>query len=714
MSLRSPRAGRLLPAPPLGALLIALAGGAAAFGTERALATDLLLVARTGDPADDPPYTGFGVPAMNHVAVKAPTARIAFNARKSSAGTPRSLHVRDLELDSDLAAHLAAYTGLDAPGVGGSSKFGALVGLGNGFSPPIVNREGFVAFFGSITLTPACGGAASSTGYLALWNDALMSPLEGVAWVGFATPSATGVPTGAKIYYFENDVGTPPLEPVPGCALNSRPASSRPHVAFYAGYGCGVQNLLDLRSMWVSDRLAAIRATNTACSGPCWVIAQSQLDAAVPTGQRAFVGDSVRAIFGAGNDPNPFGWPSLNDESEAAFFTSMAIVENSDPDPCCTSPCSVCHTYPSVAAILSETAGSRAIIAYQGGDAPLLDSTVGTFGFMQVPVAINNAGRTAFCSGISGGGMGIWRHAVAGGLEPVVQTGELLGSDTVSFVDAPVINHCGSLAFKGAIEDGKSFGEAVWKVTRDGVNSVRRVALVGESAPGGFVFAPSARKVPNDPNAGGEVFQAPFVNKQGDIAFLANIGPDAEESTERAVFWSLAGGPVEMLVRTGMYVDPSFPTSSAPVLHPEVEPKGKEWLEIVDLRLGYDDDLRAGLKNRPDDAWLSGLASGNEDGRRTALPDRLETTGMGVAQLCFWMKLSDGTECVVVARRDCSCPGDANCDGMVNSVDLAVVLGAWGAEAACEGELTRGDVTGDGAVGSADYSLVIGAWGACP
>jgi formylglycine-generating enzyme required for sulfatase activity len=55
------------------------------------------------------------------------------------------------------------------------------------------------------------------------------------------------------------------------------------------------------------------------------------------------------------------------------------------------------------------------------------------------------------------------------------------------------------------------------------------------------------------------------------------------------------------------------------------------------------------------------------------------------------------------------CPGDLTGNGVVDGLDLAGVLSAWGTQG---GEL-GGDVNGDGIVAGADLAFVLGAWGPC-
>jgi len=50
-------------------------------------------------------------------------------------------------------------------------------------------------------------------------------------------------------------------------------------------------------------------------------------------------------------------------------------------------------------------------------------------------------------------------------------------------------------------------------------------------------------------------------------------------------------------------------------------------------------------------------------------------------------------------------PGDINGDGVVNGVDLALVLGSWGPCAGCPA-----DINGDGTVSGLDLAIVLGAW----
>jgi hypothetical protein len=57
------------------------------------------------------------------------------------------------------------------------------------------------------------------------------------------------------------------------------------------------------------------------------------------------------------------------------------------------------------------------------------------------------------------------------------------------------------------------------------------------------------------------------------------------------------------------------------------------------------------------------------------------------------------------------CAGDVTGNGVVDGVDLAAMLGAWGTDG--QGEFDT-DVNDDGIVDGADLALLLGSWGSCP
>ncbi len=66
--------------------------------------------------------------------------------------------------------------------------------------------------------------------------------------------------------------------------------------------------------------------------------------------------------------------------------------------------------------------------------------------------------------------------------------------------------------------------------------------------------------------------------------------------------------------------------------------------------------------------------------------------------------------CANAAQTMCAsttCEGDLNSDNVVNGMDLAILLGAWGSGKAV------GDLNGDGIVNGADLAILLGSWGKC-
>ena len=54
------------------------------------------------------------------------------------------------------------------------------------------------------------------------------------------------------------------------------------------------------------------------------------------------------------------------------------------------------------------------------------------------------------------------------------------------------------------------------------------------------------------------------------------------------------------------------------------------------------------------------------------------------------------------------CPGDLDFDGRIDSADIGLMLGEWGASRSIA------DLDRNGTVDSGDLGLLLGAFGACP
>ncbi len=57
------------------------------------------------------------------------------------------------------------------------------------------------------------------------------------------------------------------------------------------------------------------------------------------------------------------------------------------------------------------------------------------------------------------------------------------------------------------------------------------------------------------------------------------------------------------------------------------------------------------------------------------------------------------------------CPGDVNESGVVNAVDISMILSSWGTNG---GKFPRTDTNQDGIVDAQDLAVVLGGWGNCP
>ena len=95
-------------------------------------------------------------------------------------------------------------------------------------------------------------------------------------------------------------------------------------------------------------------------------------------------------------------------------------------------------------------------------------------------------------------------------------------------------------------------------------------------------------------------------------------------------------------------------------------------------------------------------------------PEQADCDGDGVGDVC---EIATGTASdadgngVPDACEPAPCVGDISGNGVVDGIDLAAVLGAWGTSG--KGEFPA-DVNGDGNVDGSDLAIVLGGWGPCP
>jgi hypothetical protein len=59
----------------------------------------------------------------------------------------------------------------------------------------------------------------------------------------------------------------------------------------------------------------------------------------------------------------------------------------------------------------------------------------------------------------------------------------------------------------------------------------------------------------------------------------------------------------------------------------------------------------------------------------------------------------------------CDCAGDVSGDGVVNGIDLGIILSSWGPCAS--GSCVTADIDDSGIVDGADLGILLGDWGSC-
>ena len=65
-------------------------------------------------------------------------------------------------------------------------------------------------------------------------------------------------------------------------------------------------------------------------------------------------------------------------------------------------------------------------------------------------------------------------------------------------------------------------------------------------------------------------------------------------------------------------------------------------------------------------------------------------------------------ELIVNVPDTLSCDGDINEDGVVNGIDISLILGYWGRD------VPEYDMDGSGLIDGADLATILGWWGPCP
>lgn len=86
--------------------------------------------------------------------------------------------------------------------------------------------------------------------------------------------------------------------------------------------------------------------------------------------------------------------------------------------------------------------------------------------------------------------------------------------------------------------------------------------------------------------------------------------------------------------------------------------------------------------------------------------EQLDCNGNGVPDACDMEASTSVDQNFNDIPDECESPGDLDGNGIVNSVDLGVLLGAWGACAS----VCAADLDGDASVGPVDLAILLGSW----
>ena len=104
--------------------------------------------------------------------------------------------------------------------------------------------------------------------------------------------------------------------------------------------------------------------------------------------------------------------------------------------------------------------------------------------------------------------------------------------------------------------------------------------------------------------------------------------------------------------------------------------------------------------------WRQTRVSVDTDGKADSVQFRFVASDLGDGSV-----VEAGIDDVQVLASSCSdafCPADFNQDGIINGVDLGLLLADWGPNPG-----SPADLDGDGEVGGSDIGLVLASWGIC-
>lgn len=188
--------------------------------------------------------------------------------------------------------------------------------------------------------------------------------------------------------------------------------------------------------------------------------------------------------------------------------------------------------------------GELPMVVAREGDVTPITADI-TFGTVSSSVRLNDSGEVAFSSFLQGTGVDssndrvLWQGP-ANDLRMVARTGDPapdLELDMVfTHVGQESINNADQVAFLGEASDAQTDVSGVWS-ERAGNLELR--ALSGEHAVG------------TEPGVVFENFNAPLINGQGSVAFLAELSGSGVDSSNNVGIWSDGFGEMSLIARTG-------------------------------------------------------------------------------------------------------------------------------------------------------------------
>jgi hypothetical protein len=335
-------------------------------------------------------------------------------------------------------------------------------------------------------------------------------------------------------------------------------------------------------------------------------------------------------------------WGALNDADQVAFKGYYTENDSTSGE-----------------GIWSQAAGSLALVARQGNQAPGLPAGVSfeqpfLFGWV-----LNNSGRTAFTA-YDTNGMGVWSDR-SGSLSLVAHSGSQApglpsGVNYGGFLD-PVLNGAGQTAFWAYLEgsgSGGAYDDGIWS---EGSGNLALVVRRGSHAPGtaaGVIFS----------NEHVTTFYEPVLNDAGQTAFRAYLSGSGVDSTNNQGIWLGGADSLALVARSGEHAPGTPGGVEFGGFHSALQSnatgqvafgagvndgKGGIWatdrnghVQLV-ARVGDLLEVVPGDFRTISEVSFGHMGTGNGDGRPSGFND--------LGQLAFWARFEGGAQGLFVSNR---------------------------------------------------------------